>query len=219
MAGIPKTAKLVVRGFSDLCSGDLAFRMGFNPSLRDLCASICTGIWLDGRIPCHRHPLQLVALSPLRQYLQREMVVQPVVCRPPLCALRVTEAVDVFPRTKDFQDLMSIGPVFDCSPELSARLADVLAAERVHVGMTRDSSSCGGTALTFRRGLMARIKALRQVRDGRVLLWLVSTKAHALNPLFWYFDITLTKSIARTLEQNGAKRIEWEDWAALWESQ
>ena len=113
---------------------------------------------------------------------------------------------------------MSIGPVFDCSLELTGRLADIFAAERVQVRSLGESSSIGDAALTFSKGVMARIVAHAQFRDGRVLLWLVFPKAHAFNPMFWYFDGSLSKRIERTLEKNGAVRVNWREWAAATES-
>lgn len=107
---------------------------------------------------------------------------------------------------------MGIGPVFDCPNELAERLPAIFAEDNIRVECVPDGGCTGiGTELQFRRRL-GRINGYKRNRDGRTLIWLTFPRAHSLNPLLWYFDFSLSKSIEQRLQHAGAIRTYWTEF-------
>ena len=96
---------------------------------------------------------------------------------------------------------MGIGPVLDCPKELTARFAAVLQPE----GIAVTDSPCG---VQFRRNI-ARIDGKKHLFNDRCLVWLTFPRAHAFNPLLWWFDLALCKRIHLALRRHGAAESDF----------
>jgi hypothetical protein len=110
---------------------------------------------------------------------------------------------------------MGIGPVFDCPERLIGDLEPLFAQEKI--GVTRAALALPKPHVLFCKGL-ARIVAFQQSRNDRTLLWLTFPKAHAFNPLFWYFDFSLSDRIGRILLRSGAMPLNWQEFVKSSES-
>jgi hypothetical protein len=96
---------------------------------------------------------------------------------------------------------MSIGPILEIPDDLTNRLRSTLESECIRV---EHSDEC----FIFRKRLAA-LNGRLVHRDGRTLLWLTFPKAHALNPLFWPLDFSLSNRVERVLKREGARSVEW----------
>jgi hypothetical protein len=99
---------------------------------------------------------------------------------------------------------MGTGPVLECSTELVDRLPSIVASQ--HIRLTSADSPSDiffDKRLDFRRRL-GRVVGHQQNRKTHSYVWL--TAARPLNPMFWYFDLSLIREIERTLVAAGATR-------------
>jgi len=105
---------------------------------------------------------------------------------------------------------VSIGPVFEISTTAMSQLPEAAAMKGIRLVRLEDSKQHEFRDFYMFSAHVGRICCKSRDLGETSRLWLVFPRSHAFNPLAWPFNFYLSRRIQRTLEDLGARRVEWE---------
>ena len=100
---------------------------------------------------------------------------------------------------------MSMGPILECPDGLASRMPELAQSAGIRVEVPHMAEPGGAVRQYVFRTRFARIVGRLCYEKNVCRIWLTFPKEHALNPLFWMADFTLSGRIERMLLEQGAR--------------